>query len=451
MGKYISLLSVFALAGCMGGGSNGTGDIRIPSTYVDTVGQSNAQVTSMVSNSEYQVARYVANKLGEDAGSVNLTRGSSIRGAFTPSETGSENLDYNTAHELVELAAWLANSETEYDDIVETFNRSNEDKNKIKAALKLMDDMYCFVGGNAGKTAQRIIDRRSTFVLPLADLQQKTRVFDLSDVTFTMSEITDTADYDLINIETDSQTGEINGITMTHKGIQGNVIHRVGDKVFADSDETIDVDMLGTLRYSDFGYVHTIDVETGTQWDTALSGGYEHYRIDKDDIHNAITFSGRAVGGVNRELHGYDDDTGEMIANQKLDTGPNGATLTFDDGAEDLIMNFPDWYTVRVHKDSDKNTADIEFDATGKTINPDLQVEQNQYTDFNQQTYGIGTNGMIGRYDVAYYGLDGNVSETTGIVSIRETTGIIGNPGDSNYNVDDVNELSFNSAFGMTK
>jgi len=447
MKKYLFLTSVLALAACGGGNvSGGPGDVH----YVDNVRQSNSKITSMVSNSEYQVAKYVANKLGEDAESVNLSRNAEKRAAFVPSNPTGDT-DYDIARELVELAGWLANDTTTKEDIISMFNNSNADQNKIKAALKLMDDMYCFVGGSAQKTADRIISRRPTFEIPLMDLQQKTTVFNLNDVTFTMSEITDTADYDYIDIETDSKTGEIIGITMTHKGDKGNIIDRVGDKTFADLEQTVIVDMLGDLTYSDFGYVHTTDAESGVQWDTALAGGYEHYKIDKDDIHGKITFSGRAVGGVNREKHGYHDDTAEMIANQALDTGKNGAILTFDNGNENLVMNFNNWYTVSVSKEANSNTADIRFDEDGKTINPDLRVEQTEYTDFNTETYGMGKNGIIGRYDTAFYGKDDNATEATGIVSIRETTGIVGVPNEPGYNTDNVNELSFNSAFGMKR
>ncbi len=434
MKKSLILTSVLALAACHGGSGGGArpGDV----TYVDEIGQSNAQITRMVSNSEYQVARYVENKLGDDA---NLARSATNR------DHSGNGMDYDTAHELVELAEWLANDTTTQDDIVSMFNNSNTDKNKIKAALKLLDDMYCFVGGSAETTAERILAHRADFATPLADLKDKTMVFNLNDVTFTMSEITDTADYDYIDLETDEHTGKITGITMIHKGIRGDMINRVGDKVFADSDETVTVDMIGNLRYSDFGYVHTTDIESGTQWDTALAGGYEHYKINKNDMSGEMTFSGRAVGGVNREIGGYDEENAEMIANQPLDTGEGGATLTFNNGAENLVMNFGDWYTVTVSKQANSSTADIRFDADGKTINPDLQVEQTEYADFNAQTYGMGQNGMIGRYDTAFYGVNGDATESTGIVSIRETTGIVGD------DVSNVNELSFNSAFGMKK
>ena len=76
----LCLAMVLALTAC-GGGSGGSGtpggDVIIPPSDAfvpqeDTIAESNAVLTSMVSNSEYQVALYVSNKLGDDAESVGL-------------------------------------------------------------------------------------------------------------------------------------------------------------------------------------------------------------------------------------------------------------------------------------------------------------------------------------------------------------------------------------------
>jgi len=186
MKKIAILTSILALAAC-GGGSGGGGSAPIipgnpiiPDTpFVDTVADSNSEITGMISNSEYQVARFVAHKLGDYASDVNLSRVATTRGAFVPrSPTG--DADYDTARELIDLAAWLVDDTTSESDIVEMFNKSTLDKNKIKSALKLMDDMYCFVGGDAVETARRIKDK--DFEKPLADLQQKTEIMTLDGV-----------------------------------------------------------------------------------------------------------------------------------------------------------------------------------------------------------------------------------------------------------------------------
>ena len=186
MKKIAILTSILVLAAC-GGGSGGGGSAPIipenpivPDTpFVDTVADSNSEITGMISNSEYQVARYVAHKLGDYAADVNLSRVATTRGAFVP-KTPTGDTDYDTARELVDLAAWLVDDTTSESDIVEMFNKSTLDKNKIKSALKLMDDMYCFVGGDAVETARRIKDK--DFEKPLADLQQKTEIMTLDGV-----------------------------------------------------------------------------------------------------------------------------------------------------------------------------------------------------------------------------------------------------------------------------
>ena len=188
MKKIAILTSVLALAACGGGSGSGSGGSApiipenpiVPDTpFVDTVADSNSEITGMVSNSEYQVARYVAHKLGDYASDVNLSRVATTRGAFVP-KTPTGDTDYDTARELVDLAAWLVDDTTSESDIVEMFNKSTLDKNKIKSALKLMDDMYCFVGGDAVETARRIKDK--DFEKPLADLQQKTEIMTLDGV-----------------------------------------------------------------------------------------------------------------------------------------------------------------------------------------------------------------------------------------------------------------------------
>ena len=191
MKKLAILTSILALTACGGGSGSGGGSAPImpdtpviPDTsFIDTIGDSNFAVTGMISNSEYQVARYVAYKLGDYATDVNLSRIATARSAFVPSFEHSGS-DYDTARELIELAGWLADDTTSESDIIEMFNKSTLDKNKIKSALKLMDDMYCFVGGSAEKTAERIIEHRNAgmFAQPLTDLQQKTEIMTLDGV-----------------------------------------------------------------------------------------------------------------------------------------------------------------------------------------------------------------------------------------------------------------------------
>lgn len=190
MKKTLILTSVLALTACGGGSGGGAGtpaEITTPTTFTDRVAASNSVITNMVSNSKTQVAVYVANKLGSDASSVglgNAGRSATTRGAFIPSANVGSGLDYDKAQELIELAEWLGDNTTTEQDIISMFDNSNEGKNKIKAALKLLDGMYCFVGGSAEETANRIIARRSAneFVAPLADLQKHSEIMTLDGV-----------------------------------------------------------------------------------------------------------------------------------------------------------------------------------------------------------------------------------------------------------------------------
>jgi len=193
MKKYLVLTSVLALAACgggSGGGSHGGTPVApenkpfVP--VADEIGASNAAITGMVSNSEAQVVTYVKNKLGDDAELVGLgnnARTAKTRGAFVPSSAAG-NMDYDKAKELMELAQWLGDDTTTHDDITAMFKKSKTDQNKIKSALKLLNDMYCYVGGDADETARRILERRSAkdFDKPMDEIKQHSEILTLDGV-----------------------------------------------------------------------------------------------------------------------------------------------------------------------------------------------------------------------------------------------------------------------------
>lgn len=217
MKKISALCLLTVLTACGGGAGENTGAILPPSDIFvpqeDIVADSNAKLTNMVSNSEYQVALFVSNKLGEDAklvGLENVTgRSATTRGAFIPNTSGS--MDYDKAAELVDMASWLNKSDTSAEDIITEFNK---DKNKVKAALKLMDGMYCFVGGDAEETARRILEMRGshTFDKPLEDLIDKTEVLTLNNVDLYTAPWADT----LIKLKFDvDEKGRIKSIEYT--------------------------------------------------------------------------------------------------------------------------------------------------------------------------------------------------------------------------------------------
>ena len=189
MKKYMVLLSVLGLTACGGGSGSGVsmGAVGRPAVLTDSVAESNSVLTNMVSNSKTQVAVYVANKLGDDASSVglgNVGRSATTRGSFAPSVNVGSGLDYDKAQELIELAEWLGDESTSNQDIIAKFNTSADDKNKIKAALKLLDGVQYFNGDSAEETANQIITQRSanTFVTQLAELHQRSEIMTLDGV-----------------------------------------------------------------------------------------------------------------------------------------------------------------------------------------------------------------------------------------------------------------------------
>ncbi len=183
-----NLFPIFALllSACGGGGSTPYGEIP-PINRTESVAQSNARITSMITNSKYQVARYVANQLGEaDAASINLVRGATARGAFVPAETGNEN--YDRAQEIIDLAAWLVDNNTSMDDIREKYDTSSADANKIKLALKLLRARDLYQGGDhSAETAENIVNNRASLAAPLAQLQHDTQIFDINTVRFDLA------------------------------------------------------------------------------------------------------------------------------------------------------------------------------------------------------------------------------------------------------------------------
>ena len=215
MKRIAVLTSLLALAACGGGSGGGgagvPGDITRPSAPVDTVADSNSKITGMVSNSQTQVVTYVVGKLGTDAESVGLgdvSRSATHRAAFAPS-AGTGDMNYDRAKELMELAQWLAKDDTSADDITEMFNNSKDDQNKIKSALKLLDDMWCYVGGDADETARRILERRAAFEKPAKEIKEKSEILTLDDVDLYTTPWSDTLTTLIFHVDADGRIESI--------------------------------------------------------------------------------------------------------------------------------------------------------------------------------------------------------------------------------------------------
>lgn len=475
MKKFAILTSILALTAC-GGGSGG--DRNRTTNYTDAVRQSNTQITGMVSNSKYQITRYVANKLGTDADSVNLSRG-----AFTPN-AHSGNTDYDTALELIEIAGWLADENTTENDIVTMFNQSKTDKNKIKAALKLLDSMYCFVGGDAQETAERILAHRPDFQVPLKDLQQNTELFDMKDVEFVMAAASggggdEGGSKDILTFELDSH-GQIiainhsalvkNGSQLVRSDSESAIFSRNKDKhnnytgnsfhveqtngegtTFTGNGTVITYGQKMGLTYSDFGQfkydLHWVNGAKSGDEKTyePFAGGYKELR--KEIPESAMTFTGKAVGCVS------DGDFDKNISGD--------AALTFNNGQETLNMQFSGtkateddipWYDVKITRNQTTNENSITF-TTNDTLNQNIPTKL-KLDDFNDNTK-IKNNYLVdgynggeypnnrpdkGKLDIGYYGgRDGNTIEAAGVTQYVESF----NNGDR--------EIRMNVGFGLKR
>ena len=462
MKKFAILTSILALTAC-GGGSGGSGapggDVIIPPSDAfvpqeDTVAESNAVLTSMVSNSEYQVTLYVSNKLGDDAESVglgNITgRGANARAPFTPNSSGT--MDYDRATELVDMAEWLNRSDTTADDIIAEFNK---DRNKIKAALKLMDDMYCFVGGDANETARRILETREShaFDKPLDDLLDKTEVFNLKDVMF---DTVEGGRITRLKFNVNPQTGEVESIEYPdaqeimdeasqipndYTDITIGPIKRDGKTAFfvepvelpdgtpinARHEYVSYAKELG-LRYSDFGVLKTDATqipgaeEYGIQY-TPFAGGYTTKAVETDRMmelakNGEMTFTGLARGTLNRF---YIDEDGNNHE-QSLDNNglrDDNATLVFaTDGTQTLSADFDNWYGIQAIKNAD-GTNQFKIVRGNENVPAKFSVTPGTDTklpeDMPINTNGGTTNERM-RFVVRYYGDNNIPSEATGMV-----------------------------------
>ena len=427
MKKFYLLTSILALAAC-GGGSGGGGSNSSVSEatrpYVDPIRTSNSKVTGMVSNSKYQVVRYVVNKLGsDDAAAVNLSRGATTRGSFVPSPATGD-VDYDKAQELVDLAAWLVNDSTSHDDITNMFNTSTTDKNKIKAALKLMNDMWCFVGGDANETANRIISRRSSFETPLAELQHNTEVFNVSDARLILS---DGGFGGELKFDVDENTGEITGfellpdeddpedegMSFTTRLENSDAGHTQFQGTVEDQPAVLTYNSLGKelgLKYSDFG---SFDIDRFDNWRVPLAGGYESKRITEmptDEVanHETLSFQGKATGHVLRPNYYGDGDPAVIQLN-----APASLKFYGHEGKTVMTASFSNWYDVEYTK--------IRTDAGNVNF---TNYKQNELgADLNLSNATGETNVQVTGEDIRYFGDNNIPTEAVGLIQVRDCAG----------------------------
>jgi len=476
MKKYIILTSVLALTACGGGSGSGTAPM--------SVGESNARITSMKSNSEYQIKQYVMKKLGSDAKSVGLVNGDTdTRAAFMPSDVLNTNNDYEKIHELVELAEWLYNDETTEQDIIDKFNASSADKNKIKSALKLMDNMWCFVGGSATKTAERVLEKRSTFAEPLADLKAKTEVFNMKDIKFSILENIDQVTELRFNVN--PKTGRVESIEypdaeeLNEQGYDTTAgpIKRKGDtnffmeQVYDDDGSILEGIVIPheyvsygkklNLQYADFGvlrhHYNKVDVEGMEDWgvqDTPFAGGYTTKYITNNQVKDLamggdITFKGLAVGDVSDwDWSAGVDNEGAAIPLPGGALTDNNATLVFaQDGEQILTADFSDrWYKIQAVKHANgKDQFRVLSGDGGDDARYHLASSPDNLTD------GMNTDQHAIVFQTDYYGDNPNSpTEATGLAHYQWQHGdLIYIPSKGHHDYE--HHLNIDLGFGGTK
>ena len=213
------------------------------------------------------------------------------------------------------------------------------------------------------------------------------------------------------------------------------------------------------LTYSDFGSL------TGEQWTEnytdrenlgyVFAGGYSDKKITPSE--NTMNFTGKAVGHV--MLH-TEDDNG--VATNDYMYIESDATLAFDNGTENINMNFSDnpdvnkkWYDVSITKNNDNITIDLTngdkiAQANTKYKFSDAPVSKNgEYVNNN----GVGGTDLIlsngwnrmeeVNVNTEYYGDNNHVSESVGTVSFVQQ--------DWNPNSAADTELSFSATFGVKR
>jgi len=220
------------------------------------------------------------------------------------------------------------------------------------------------------------------------------------------------------------------------------------------------------LRYSDFGNFEVQGDHIGAAPDHkivgAFIGGYDIKRIDPNTIHTAMTFNGRAVGGVETVRNAqHEQNSGKSLT---LDTSTNAnandkiATLTFDNGTSTLNAKFDNWYDVKHVKSSTDEYIEFsnftnraedanDFRMISNTGDDTFALRNHPHTEYEEDIPQENCKSL--ESDIRYYGDNGTPREAVGLVQIVDR-------GTENANYDergeDFNEdqIRMNLSFGGT-
>ena len=215
------------------------------------------------------------------------------------------------------------------------------------------------------------------------------------------------------------------------------------------------------LRYSDFGKFEVEADHIGADGKLVgvFIGGYDVKKIDPNTVHTAMTFNGRAVGGVEAVRAGQ--GSGKSLI---LDTSNNAkesdkiATLTFDNGTSTLNAKFDNWYDVKhVKSNMDEyvefsnftNTRDdaADFRMISNAGDDAFALRNHPHTEYEEDVPQEDCKSL--ESDIRYYGDNGTPREAVGLVQIVDR-------GTENANYDErgenfnENQVRMNLGFGGT-
>lgn len=218
------------------------------------------------------------------------------------------------------------------------------------------------------------------------------------------------------------------------------------------------------LAYSDFGLMTLTTSEKYEVRDEAeekistrvFAGGYEDKRLTNDDlerINGELTFKGKAIGGVNLKEEDNWTNSKNVISDTLSLTSDkqDNVTLTFNNGQQNLVAEFNNWYDIEVTKDLGDNatikfTGGEQIQGTDKSTAEQFKFRgQNNYTVNNfigdqviladgdehivPNDHNNVTGNSIGSVDIGYYGDAGNPSEATGYIMYGESIPLKGENG----------------------
>ena len=305
------------------------------------------------------------------------------------------------------------------------------------------------------------------------------KVYDLSDVSFTMAdEGFDTGEDSfkfIIDDNTDSETrGKIIGIDMgfaeddSFPADKKATLSRQDDtNVFngyvndpdndADPDKWKDAKYTyaslgkGKLRFSDFGTLKVVrNDDADKKWTSVFIGGYdaakkiapENVALAKEETTKTMEFSGTATGGVTSVLAGQ--GSGKSIditdTNAKLTLFVDKSNANNPVSNSKLEASFDNWYDVVYTEDAD--TKKIELSNYQGTNDFKMLTAENDGVVTIENT-GINS-------DIRYFGDNKTPTEAVGLIQVRDCNGAectndYGTANDPNK------EVRMNIGFGVVK